>query len=47
MGYEAWQTFWQSGSIQDYLNYKEYEKAENDENYNQRFSNQRADNRGE
>lgn len=42
-----WMNFWQTGSVQDYLNYKENEKAKQDDNYNQGFSNQRTDNRGE
>ncbi len=47
MDYKKWLSFWRSGSVQDYLDYKEYEKAENDDDYNKGFSNQRTDNRGE
>ena len=44
---KSWQEFWNTGSVQDYLNYKNNEKAKPDENCNQGFSNQRTDNRGE
>lgn len=42
-----WNEFWNSGSIQDYLNYKKNEKAEQNGNYYQGFSNQGTNNRGE
>lgn len=45
--YKEWLSFWRSGSIQDYLNYKEKEKAVQNDNYNQGFSNQGTDYRGE
>ncbi|MCM1115650.1 MAG: hypothetical protein NC397_09160 [Clostridium sp.] len=44
---ENWNAFWKSGSIYDYLNFKENEKVKDDDNLYQGFSNQRADNRGE
>lgn len=43
----TWQQFCQTGSIYDYLAYKENEKVTEDESHNQGFSNQRTDNRGE
>lgn len=42
-----WNEFWNSGSIYDYLNYKNSEKAEDDDDFNEGFGNQRTDNRGE
>ncbi len=42
-----WNQFWNSGSVLDYLIYKKNEKAEEDDDFDQGISNQRADNRGE
>jgi hypothetical protein len=42
-----WLSFIQTGSVFDYLNYKENEKAKNNDDCNQGISNQRTDNRGE
>lgn len=42
-----WQEFWNTGSVQNYLNYIDNEKAKNNENYNKGTGNQGADNRGE
>lgn len=47
MNDKSWLNFWHTGSVQDYLNYKKNEKAEEDDNCDQGLSNQRADNRGE
>lgn len=47
MDYKEWLSFWRSGSVSDYLNYKEHEKADQNGDSNQGFSNQRTDNRGE
>lgn len=42
-----WLNFCNTGSIEDYLKYKESEKANNNDDFNQGLSNSRADNRGE
>ncbi len=42
-----WQQFLNTGSVEDYLNYRQGEKAREDEYFNQGISNQRTDNRGE
>lgn len=42
-----WNDFLVSGSISDYLKYKEYEKAFENEYINKGFGNQGTDNRGE
>ncbi len=42
-----WNEFWNSGFVQDYLNYKKNEKAEQNDNFNQGISNQGTNNRGE
>ncbi len=44
---EDWLNFWETGSVNDYLNYKKNEKAYQNDDYNQRLSNQRTDNWGE
>ena len=44
---ENWKQFLNTGSVEDYHNYKFHEKAKDDEYFNQGFSNQRTDNRGE
>lgn len=44
---KGWDDFWNSGSIFDYLNYKEHEKVQEDVNFYQGISNKGADNRGE
>ncbi|MGN0522072.1 MAG: hypothetical protein ACI4IQ_05480 [Eubacterium sp.] len=43
----SWTDFCNTGSIEDYLKYKENEKAKENDDFNQGFSNKRADNRGE
>ncbi|MGN0534211.1 MAG: hypothetical protein ACI4IK_07600 [Eubacterium sp.] len=42
-----WQEFCSTGSIFDYLKYKEHEKVTADGDINKGLSNQRTDNRGE
>lgn len=42
-----WAEFWNSGSVFDYLDYKENEKVKDDENLYQGLSNKGTDNRGE
>lgn len=42
-----WLQFLNTGSVEDYLNYKMNEKAQSDEYFNQGISNQGTDNRGE
>lgn len=44
---DKWAQFVESGSIFDYLNYKENEKVKEDDNLYQGLSNKGADNRGE
>ncbi len=44
---EDWLNFWETGSVNDYLNYKKNEKAYQNDDYDQRLSNQRTDNWGE
>lgn len=44
---KSWANFWNSGSVYDYLDYKENEKAADDDGINQRIGNKGADNRGE
>lgn len=43
----SWLNFVHSGKVEDYLKYKQEEKAKADEQYNQSVSNTGADNRGE
>lgn len=47
MNDDKWNDFVNSGSILDYLKYKENEKVKENENLYQGLSNQRTDNRGE
>jgi hypothetical protein len=47
MNEDAWQTFCTTGSIIDYLKYKQDEKVKEDGDINKGLSNQRTDNRGE
>ena len=50
MSDEYWQRFVQTGSVNDYLEYKKHNeeiKAENNEIYNKGACNSRTDNRGE
>lgn len=50
MSDEYWQRFVQTGSVNDYLEYKKHKeeiKAENNEIYNKGACNSRTDNRGE
>ncbi|MCC8073775.1 MAG: hypothetical protein LIO62_06600 [Clostridiales bacterium] len=44
---DFWNLFLSTGSVQDYLKYKDNEKAENDGDSYKGFSNQRADSGGE
>lgn len=44
---DEWKQFVSTGSVEDYLNYKQREKARDNEYYNQGTCNQRTDNRGE
>ena len=44
---DKWAQFVESGSIFDYLNYRENEKVKEDDNLYQGLSNKGADNRGE
>lgn len=47
MADNSWLEFTQTGSVFDYLKYKEHEKVTADDKLNQGISNQRTDNRGE
>lgn len=42
-----WAQFWNSGSVIDYLKYKENEKVKDDDNLYKGLGNKGADNRGE
>lgn len=42
-----WDEFWNTGSIIDYLNYKENEKAKDNDDFSKGISNQGTDYRGE
>lgn len=42
-----WLNFVQTGKVEDYLKYKNEEKAKNNEHYDQSVSNSGTDNRGE
>lgn len=42
-----WNEFWNSGSIFDYLKYKDNEKVQQDEYFDKGISNQRTNNWGE
>lgn len=42
-----WAEFWSTGSVYDYLNYKENEKVKDDDNLCQGLSNKGTDDRGE
>lgn len=44
---DKWLNFWNTGSVEDYLDYKMNEKVLKDENNDKGISNQRADDRGE
>lgn len=44
---DKWNEFWSSGSVNDYLSYKENEKVSDDVNHYQGLSDKGADNRGE
>lgn len=44
---ENWAQFVSTGSVTDYLKYKENEKVKEDDNLYQGLSNKGADNRGE
>jgi hypothetical protein len=44
---ELWQRFTQTGKVEDYLNYKNEEKAPHYADENQGLDNQRTDHRGE
>lgn len=44
---DKWTEFMNSGSVFDYLIYRENEKVKDDDNLNQGISNKGADNRGE
>ncbi len=44
---KSWNDFLLTGSVSDYLKYKENEKAEKNDNFYQGLSNKGTDNRGE
>jgi hypothetical protein len=44
---DLWQKFIETGSVNDYLNYKKQEQELTDADYDQRTYNKRADDRGE